>query len=197
MPRKFPSAGDVLDRREISIRRIDDENGNRVVATIGRIQKTSIWMDCDGGGGIFSMKAFRQRGDVLEPRQRAARTVPVHSIDGADNFIHGIRPSTIGMKCQIARTRSWDGAVKGRTVRRDFRSLRVEAVDHDAVQTQIVDQQITIVGRDRSAVRVRRKLPIDIDAVTFVIDIGDVLTKAAIGQDSEAGEAAAVIIRDK
>ena len=59
-----------------------------------------------------------------------------------------------------------------RLVRREFRSLRIEAVTENLVEAEISRENEAVVGADDDAVRVGTFLALGIDARSFVLNEG-------------------------
>src|SRR5258708_6650464 len=88
---------------------------------------------------------------------------------GGIEFVYDIGPATIWMKAEVARTCSRFGLAPRCCVRRQLAGAGIELVDHDLVETQIGDVQITICMVQLHAVRVRPGLPIWIHARSLML----------------------------
>ena len=75
--------------------------------------------------------------------------------------------------------------------------LRVQMIDGDPIQTQIIDQHVAIVRGYGGAMGVRSGLAFRVGAVAGVLKAGDGLAEGAVFQYPEGCGAAAVIVGDE
>src|SRR6185437_14566115 len=84
--------------------------------------------------------------------------VPMEHAHRRSHLVHAIRGHAVGMKVQGAWAKP--GLRMPLSMRSELRRCSVQAVDVDAISAQIVDKCETVVGRERSEMRVRALLAI-------------------------------------
>src|SRR6204780_4969437 len=101
------------------------------------------------------------------------------------------------MKGEIARAGAGERVVPGRSVRSEQGRARVQVIDGDAIQAQVIDQHIAIVTGYGGAMCVRGGLAFGIRAVARVLKAGGGFAEPSSWEHPEGCGAAAVIVSDK
>ena len=96
------------------------------------------------GRGIHSGESAGESGDVLKSGQAPSLTIPSERIQRARHFVKGVCPPTAGVKGQTSWSRAGQRLVKGRNVGGQPRRIRVHAIYREAIQAEVVNQQVTV-----------------------------------------------------
>src|SRR5580698_5576709 len=99
------------------------------------------------------------------------------------------------MKAEGARSGTWLCRPLRRVARRKLRRSRIEMVDVNAIEAEIVDQHIAVVGRNGRAVRMRRSLAVGDRAMALVMKLRDSLAQFSRFVDVKRSGTPAGVIR--
>ena len=103
--------------------------------------------------------------------------------DGGIEFIDAVSPPSIRVEDKMARTGSGGHRQERGIIGDKLGSSRIQLVDENAVGAEIVDIDKAIIGRDGSAVGVRRSLARANGAVTRELDLRDEPAEVTGGVD--------------
>jgi len=148
MTRPLASAGGLFHKCKFSGFRRNGESCHEVIQTTGDIGKPCALIENDIAGSSFPLITLGYERDILHSRQRTSSAVPFQDVYGGLQLINAIDPSTVGMKAQSSRTIPGDCRPRGRIMRSELCRGRIQAIDMDHVQAQIVNLFEAL--RDRS-----------------------------------------------
>src|SRR5690606_35977597 len=129
-----------LDAAELSVRGVAPENGDGVVAAVGRVNIPSVGMHLDFRRGARSLPVVGECLHRLEGGERAALLVPRANGHGVIELVDHVGAFAVRRKYQMARPRPGRSGPRSRFTF-GLRRRWVRAVDQHLVETEVGNQQ--------------------------------------------------------
>ena len=129
---------------EFTCNLVNFKNGNAVVSPVGTVEKSSRRMDVHIGGIAGAGEILGKGRNRLNLIQPATSFVVGESGNGGVEFIDDVRMSAVGMKIEVAWSRSGFNCCKWRGVWNQLPLGKVEPITHDFIKPQIRRKGITI-----------------------------------------------------
>ena len=144
---------------------------------------------------MLTLIPVRNQADRLNRRERSCLRVPAKHIDRRGHLQNAVGPLAVGMKAQSPRTRAGIRFPLLRIVPCQHRHRRVQFVNVDAIQPQVIHQHKPVIGSHRHPMRMRHLLPLGIWTMPRVLQARHNLAQPAARLYMEGRRAPARVVR--
>ena len=179
----------VFDQCEVAGGHAHLVHGDAVVAAVGAVQKRPPGCTRISAVELFPAEPVRQRGDRRQRLERPARAVPRIGRDGRRQLVDGKAELPFRVKREMPRPRARRRGDGGLQSGRQPAASGVVAVDEQPVGAQVRGDREAVVGVQVDRVRVRRGLPLGVDARSLVLHDLAGTAKRPVGLRSAARQA--------
>src|SRR5271170_2472912 len=192
---RFAARQDLSEGGESSLRRIDFENRDAIVAAIGSVKKFSGGVHSNFSGFLAAGIILGERGDVLQGFEGCGFFLVRKDRHGRINFVKDVRELAVRMKREMARAGTGFYFCKAGEQRRKDSFGRVEAIDNDLIEAQINGEREAIVRRRADPVGVRAFLALFVGAGAGMLNETGGGAERAVVVNRKRSDAAAIVIR--
>ena len=145
-PRRSSLSRYVLHVRHRPLGCVDGVPHDAVVPSVGPVEETSVGMDLDFRRRAVALEIFGQRRFRLQFLEGSLGGVVGESRHRVAHFADYVRKASLRMEGHMPWTRPWRRLGQGRVVGGKRAFGGIEAIDHDAIQSQIRDKGEAVVG---------------------------------------------------
>ena len=133
----------------------DGEGDHEVVVAVGDVGEAGAAVEDDVAAALgAAVSGGGERDGRLHGVEGSVAAVPVEGLDGGAHFKDDVGDAAVGMEAEGARAGAGEGLPVVGMVGRELGGGGVEVIDVDAVESEVVDEEVAVVGRWGDAVGV-------------------------------------------
>ena len=181
----FTSAWDSVEKSEGAVGGRDGEGDDDVVEAVGGVGEAGVGIENDVGGAGGSLKIGWAHGNLLDGLEGSRLCVPAEDDYGGGHLGDAVSDAAVGVELEGSWTGAGSGVPGGGFAWAELSGARIEAIDVDAIEAEIVDEQEAVVGGDGDAVGVRGFLTGWVGAAAGVLEERDGGAEVPVERDGE------------
>ena len=144
-----------------------------------------MWVEDDVITAGGALKIGWAHGNLLDGLEGSRFCVPAEDDYGGGHLGDAVSDAAVGVELEGSWTGAGSGVPGGGFAWGELSGARIEAIDVDAIEAEIVDEQEAVVGGDGYAVGVRGFLACGVGAAAGELEEGDGGAEVPVERDRE------------